>query len=311
MSREIKVLSVNISEKKGTVKHPVEFIELDELGVKRDAHAGKWHRQVSLLAKESVDRFSAAAGREIGFGEFAENITTDGIILHETHPFDRFLIGEAELEVTQIGKECHGDNCAIYREVGNCVMPKEGIFCRVLRPGKIQASDKIIFVPRIYKLMVITLSDRASQGIYDDKSGPRVIALMEDFFNKMDWKKQVTHHIIPDDERKLKDLLTEAISGQFDIIITTGGTGIGPRDITPDIVRSVIEKEIPGIMEMIRFKYGAEKPNALLSRSVAGVAGKSLIFSLPGSVKAVNEYMAEITRSVKHALYMLHGLDTH
>jgi molybdenum cofactor synthesis domain-containing protein len=109
----------------------------------------------------------------------------------------------------------------------------------------------------------------------------------------------------------LKDLLTEAISGQFDIIITTGGTGIGPRDITPDIVRSVIEKEIPGIMEMIRFKYGAEKPNALLSRSVAGVAGKSLIFTLPGSVKAVNEYMAEITRSVKHALYMLHGLDTH
>ncbi len=152
MSREIKVLSVNISEKKGTVKHPVEFIELDELGVKQDAHAGKWHRQVSLLAKESVDKFSATAGREIGFGEFAENITTDGIILHETHPFDRFLIGETELEVTQIGKECHGDNCAIYREVGNCVMPKEGIFCRVLRPGKIKAGDKIIFVPRIYKL---------------------------------------------------------------------------------------------------------------------------------------------------------------
>ncbi len=104
------------------MKHPVEFIELDEMGVKQDAHAGNWHRQVSLLAKESVDKFSAAAGRVIGFGEFAENITTDGIVLYETHPFDRFLIGDAELEVTQIGKECHGDNCASYREVGNCVM---------------------------------------------------------------------------------------------------------------------------------------------------------------------------------------------
>jgi len=311
MLKDIKVLSVNISENKGTIKHPVDFIELDELGVKQDAHAGKWHRQVSLLAKESVDKFSSTAGREIRFGEFAENITTDGIILYETHPFDRFLIGEAELEVTQIGKKCHGDNCAIYREVGNCVMPKEGIFCRVLSPGKIKAGDKITFIPRIYKLMVITLSDRASQGIYEDKSGPVVITLMEDFFSKLNWQSQVSHHIIPDDEKSLLNLLKEAIAGKFDVVITTGGTGIGPRDITPEVVRSVIEKEIPGIMEMIRMKYGMEKPNALLSRSVAGVAGQTLIYALPGSVKAVNEYMAEISRSVKHALYMLHGLDAH
>jgi molybdenum cofactor synthesis domain-containing protein len=311
MPKEIKVLSVNISEKKGTIKQPVDFIELDELGVKQDAHAGNWHRQVSLLAKESVDKFSSAAGREIRFGEFAENITTDGIILYETHPFDRFLIGEAELEVTQIGKECHGDNCAIYREVGNCIMPKEGIFCRVLRPGKVKAGDTITFIPRIYRLMVITLSDRASQGIYEDKSGPRVIALMEDFFKTLNWQSQIKHHIIPDDDKSLQNLLKEAIAGQFDFVITIGGTGIGPRDITPEVVRSVIDKEIPGIMEMIRMKYGQEKPNALLSRSVAGVAGKTIIYALPGSVKAVNEYMAEISKTMKHTLYMLHGLDAH
>lgn len=311
MSKEIKVLSVNISEKKGTIKLPVDFIELDELGVKHDAHAGDWHRQVSLLAKESVDKFSTDAGREIKFGEFAENITTDGIILHETHPFDRFVIGETELEVTQIGKECHGNNCAIFREVGNCVMPKEGIFCRVRRPGKIKAGDSVTYIPRIYRLMVITLSDRASSGIYEDKSGPRIVALMDDFFNKNNWQNQIKHHIIPDDEKSLHNLLKEAVTGQFDFIITTGGTGIGPRDITPEVVRSVIDKEIPGIMEMIRMKYGQEKPNALLSRSVAGVAGKTIIYTLPGSVKAVNEYMAEISKTMKHTLYMLHGLDTH
>jgi len=311
MTREIKVLSVNISEKKGTIKHPVDFIELDELGVKQDAHAGNWHRQVSLLAKESVDKFSVSAGREIKLGEFAENITTDGIILHETHPFDRFLIGEAELEVTQIGKECHGDSCAIYREVGTCVMPKEGIFCRVIRPGRIKTGDRITFIPKVYKLMVITLSDRASQGIYEDKSGPRIVAIMEDFFKKLSWQSQVRHEIIPDDEKSLQELLKEAIAGQFDFVVTTGGTGIGPRDITPEVVRSVIDKEIPGIMEMIRMKYGQEKPNALLSRSVAGVAGKTIMYALPGSVKAVNEYMAEISRTMKHTLYMLHGLDAH
>jgi molybdopterin adenylyltransferase len=311
MSKEIKVLSVNISEKKGTIKLPVDVIELDELGVKTDAHAGDWHRQVSLLAKESILKFSASAGREIRFGEFAENITTDGIILHETHPLDRFLIGEAELEVTQIGKECHGDNCAIYREVGNCVMPKEGIFCRVLKPGKVKAGDPVTFIPRVYKMMVITLSDRASLGIYEDKSGPRVVALMEDFFIKLNWQNQIKHLIIPDDEESLQNLLKEAVNGQFDFVITSGGTGIGPRDITPEVVRSVIDKEIPGIMEMIRMKYGQEKPNALLSRSVAGVAGKTIIYALPGSLKAVNEYMAEITKTMKHTLYMLHALDAH
>src|SRR5512133_1274048 len=155
MAEEIKVLSVNISEKKGTIKIPVEHIDLDEMGVLHDAHSGPWHRQVSLLSKESVIKFSASAGRDIRYGEFAENITTDGIVLYETHPLDRFIIGDVELEVTQIGKECHGDNCAIFREVGNCVMPKEGIFCRVLKPGRIKAGDKIIFLPKTYKFMVI------------------------------------------------------------------------------------------------------------------------------------------------------------
>ena len=94
-------------------------------------------------------------------------------------------------------------------------------------------------------------------------------------------------------------------------MITTGGTGIGPRDFTHDVVRRLLDKEIPGIMEFIRIKYGTDKPAALLSRSVAGVMGKSLIFTLPGSLKAVNEYMAEISTSLMHMIHMLHGLDSH
>lgn len=293
------------------MKHPVDFIELDESGVKKDAHAGRWHRQVSLLASESVEKFSITAGREIKYGEFAENITTDGIILHETHPLDRFVIGESELEVTQIGKECHGDNCAIYREVGNCVMPKEGIFCRVLKAGKVKAGDEITFIPRTYKALVITLSDRASEGIYEDKSGPRIVTILKEYFNSLNWKFEIGHQIIPDQETRLLELLEKAVNEKVDFVITTGGTGIGPKDITPETVRKVIQKEIPGIMELIRVKYGMEKPNALLSRSVAGVAGSTLIYALPGSVRAVNEYMAEISVTLKHSLFMLHGLDSH
>jgi len=109
----------------------------------------------------------------------------------------------------------------------------------------------------------------------------------------------------------LEDLLHKAKEELDDLVITTGGTGIGPRDFTPDVVRTQLDKEIPGVMEVIRAKYGSGKPAALLSRSVAGVMGKSLVFTLPGSVKAVNEYMAEITGTLLHMIHMLHGLDIH
>ncbi len=311
MSNPITVVSVNISEKKGTIKVPVAEIELNELGVAHDAHAGDWHRQVSLLADESVQRFTHAAGRMIKYGEFAENITTKGLELVNTHPLDRLTIGEVELEITQIGKECHGTSCAIFKEVGNCVMPKEGIFARVLKNGIVKAGDKVIYSPRIYNVLIITLSDRASRGEYSDRSGPKIEQLLSAFFEPEGWKFAIDRKLIPDDAETLKVLLEEARRDRIDIVITTGGTGIGPRDITPEVVKPFIDKEIPGIMELIRFKYGSLKPNALLSRAIAGVMQSTLIYTLPGSVKAVEEYMREITPTLRHSIYMLHNLDAH
>ena len=311
MSTPITVVSVNISEKKGTIKVPVPQIELNELGVANDAHAGDWHRQVSLLADESVQRFKHAAGRKINYGEFAENITTKGLELVNTHPLDRLTIGDVELEITQIGKECHGTSCAIFKEVGNCVMPKEGIFARVLKNGIVKAGDQVNYFPRVYKVLVITLSDRASRGEYSDRSGPRIEQLLASFFENMKWAYAVERKLIPDDAAALKALLEEAKLAETDIVITTGGTGIGPRDITPDVVKSLLDKEIPGVMELIRFKYGTLKPNALLSRAVAGVMKRTLVYTLPGSVKAVEEYMTEITPTLRHSIYMLHNLDAH
>ena len=311
MSTPITVVSVNISEKKGTIKVPVPEIELNKLGVARDAHAGDWHRQVSLLADESVQRFTHAAGRKINYGEFAENITTKGLELVNTHPLDRLTIGAVELEITQIGKECHGTSCAIFKEVGNCVMPKEGIFARVLKNGIVKAGDEVIYLPRIYKVLIITLSDRASRGEYSDRSGPRIEQLLTNFFENEGWKFAIDRKLIPDDADNLAVLLNEARKGQIDIVITTGGTGIGPRDITPDVVKPFIDKEIPGIMELIRFKYGCLKPNALLSRAIAGVMSSTLVYTLPGSVRAVEEYLSEITPTLRHSIYMLHNLDAH
>lgn len=146
---KIKVLSVNISEKKGVIKKPVNEIVLTEQGVENDAHAGDWHRQVSLLAKESIDKFEEVLGRKLEFGEFAENITTEGITLYTMKPGDILNIADVELEITQIGKKCHGDGCAIFSQVGKCVMPKEGIFAKVLKTGKIKPGDKIIYTSKL------------------------------------------------------------------------------------------------------------------------------------------------------------------
>jgi molybdenum cofactor synthesis domain-containing protein len=308
---QINIISVNVSEQKGTIKKPAGQIELTHIGVKDDAHAGHWNRQVSLLGTESIEKFEKDASRKVMPGEFAENITTTGMEIWKSHPLDRFTAGDIELEVTQIGKECHGTSCAIFKEVGNCVMPKEGIFCRVLSPGILTAGMVLEYHPKKYRVMLITLSDRASAGDYEDRSGPRLKELLEAHFDSGGLFTEISTFLIPDDRHKLEELLHKAKEELIDLVITTGGTGIGPRDFTPDVVGPLLDKEIPGIMEFIRMKYGANKPAALLSRSVAGVMGKSLVFTLPGSVKAVNEYMSEITASLMHMIYMLNGLDSH
>lgn len=308
---KIKILSVNTSEKKGTVKKPVESIQLSEIGVNGDAHSGKWHRQVSLLAAESIAKFSVEAARKIQYGEFAENITTEGLLLHECRPLDRFVNDLVELEVTQIGKKCHGDNCSIFREVGNCVMPKEGIFARVVSNGELRAGDELEYLPKIINIRIITLSDRASAGEYADKSGPQIQTLTANFFSGIKRLTAIENRLIPDDAELLTNEIRQAITERAEVIFTTGGTGIGRRDITPETVRPMLDKEIPGIMELIRVKYGMEKPAALLSRSIAGVSGKTLIYCLPGSVKAVTEYCNEILPTIEHSIYMLEGLDSH
>lgn len=138
-----KVLSVNISEKKGERKHPVSEIRLKlRHGIAGDAHAGDWHRQISLLAGESVDAMRADCPIPLDAGIFAENINTVGIDLKSLPVGTRLRVGETEVEVTQIGKECHSD-CAIKKAVGKCVMPAEGIFAVVVREGTVRAGDEI------------------------------------------------------------------------------------------------------------------------------------------------------------------------
>ena len=144
MRKIASIVAINISKVRGVAKESIPFAECRiDHGIVGDAHADNWHRQVSFLGQESVDTMIQKGAGNLSPGDFAENITTEGILLYELPIGTQMSISEVIFEVTQIGKECH-HGCAIFQRVGDCVMPREGIFCKVLKNGIIRTGDKIV-----------------------------------------------------------------------------------------------------------------------------------------------------------------------
>ena len=308
MENNIEVLAVCISEKKGTEKKEVEKIVLKEdWGIEGDAHAGKWHRQVSLLAFEKIDAFRKK-GAEVDFGAFGENIIVGGVDLRSLPVGTVLEIGEAKLKVTQIGKECHS-HCNIYKKMGDCIMPREGIFAEVLKGGVVQKGESIKVIEKEegpYRVGIITVSDRASKGEYEDKSGLVIKELVEAAGMEV-----VDYIIVPDEKSQIaKKLLHFSDQRQVDLVFTTGGTGFSKRDVTPEATKQVVEREVPGIGEALRAYSLTITPKAMLSRQTAGIRGNTLIINLPGSPKACKENIEYIMTPLKHGLGILSGRET-
>ena len=308
MEVKAEVLAVCISEKKGTEKKEIDKAVLKpDWGIEGDAHAGKWHRQVSLLAFEKIDDFRKK-GAEVDFGAFGENIIVAGVDLKGLPVGTVLEIGDAILKVTQIGKECHS-HCNIYHKMGDCIMPREGIFAEVLKGGCIQKGDKINIIEKAegpYRVGIITVSDRASQGVYEDKSGPVIKELVQEAGMEV-----IDCLIVPDEKSEIvKKLLHFSDQRQADLIFTTGGTGFSKRDVTPEATKQLVEREVPGIGEALRSYSMTITPKAMLSRQTAGIRGNTLIINLPGSPKACRENIEYIMKPLKHGLGILSGRDS-
>ena len=299
-----KLIAICTSEKKGTQKQQVETAVLTENhGIEGDAHAGNWHRQVSLLGLEKIEAFRER-GAEVAFGAFGENLVVEGFDFRNLPVGTRFRIGDVLLEMTQIGKECH-THCAIYHMVGDCIMPREGVFAKVVHGGEIRVGDEVVQIEpdpaRPFTAAWITLSDKGAQGQRKDESGPLIGSILTE--NGYDVVETI---LIPDDEDILKkELIRLADQRQVNLVMTTGGTGFSPRDITPEATEAVCERMTPGISEAIRAYSMTKTPRAMLSRAVSGIRGTTLIINLPGSPKAVRESMEFIMSSLKHGLEIL------
>ena len=300
------VLAVCTSEKKGVQKRDVgKATFVKDWGIEGDAHAGKWHRQVSLLSADKIDDFRAK-GAEVVFGDFGENLVVRGFDFRSLPVGTLLRCGEVLLEMTQIGKECHS-HCAIYQTMGDCIMPREGVFARVLEGGIIQNGDEMVIEERVgkrpYQAAVITLSDKGARGEREDKSGPVIVERLEEAGYEV-----AETLLLPDGPLPLKaQLIRLCDQRQLDLILTTGGTGFTPRDQTPEATLAVAERQVPGIAEAIRAYSMQITRRAMFSRGVAAIRGKTLIVNLPGSPKAVQESLDAFLSDLPHGLDMLRG----
>ena len=393
-----KIEALCISAARGTVKHAVPEVTLVKgYGIEGDAHAGHWHRQVSLLSAEQVDAFNqriASSNAQIlertnlnkldeiqrakdeelntvekakfreqnAFesdkiaesgvtkkaviepavaGTFGENILVSGIDLRKLPVGSLLIIKTANkelarngnsniptlsaefeeqkptcdeqenaviLKLSQIGKECHS-HCQIFQRVGDCIMPREGVFATVEQGGVLTSGMEItVELPKAdaqLRAAVITLSDKGSIGQRVDTAGPRATELLAEA--GYDIVEQV---LLPDVQAKIeRELKRLADSRQVDLIITTGGTGMAPRDVTPEATLAVTTRLVPGIAEAIRAGSLAITKRAMLSRGVSVLRNTTLIVNLPGSKKAVEEALEIVLPTLEHGIRLAKGTD--
>ena len=299
-----KVIAVCTSDRKGIQKHDVNTAHFSvEWGIDGDAHAGKWHRQISLLSADKIEAFNARGANVIP-GAFGENLVVEGFDFRALPVGTLLRCNDVLLEMTQIGKECHS-HCEIYKKMGECIMPREGVFARVLEPGTISVGDEMVIVPREghfpWQAAVITLSDKAAAGERKDESGPAIAKRLREASYEV-----VEEIVIHDDERVLKQQLIRLCDQrQLDLILTTGGTGCSARDITPEATLAIADKNVPGIAEAMRAESLKITRHAMISRAASVIRGKTLIINFPGSPRACMENMDVFMDTIPHAMGLL------
>lgn len=300
------VKAICISDIRGIEKHTIpEGHFIPDFGIEGDAHAGKWHRQVSLLSYDKVKAFNER-GANVGDGAFGENLVVEGLDFRNLPVGTTFYAGTAVLRMTQIGKECHS-HCAIYQRMGECIMPREGVFAEVIKEGIIRPGDEmraeLPAADRPFTAAVITLSDKGAKGERVDESGPAAVKMLQDAGYEV-----VETMILSDEPAVLKTQLIRLADGrQVDLVITSGGTGFSMRDQTPEATMAIADRSAPGIAEYIRYRSMQLTNRAMLSRGVSVIRKKTLIVNLPGSPKAVRESLEFILDALDHGLKILRG----
>jgi len=304
-----QVEAICVSEKKGERKRPVDSARFQAgHGIEGDAHAGPWHRQVSLLAAEDIDQVRSRGIPDLSPGDFAENVVISGLDFSSFGVGTRMQLGEeVVLRITQIGKTCHSP-CRIYELTGDCIMPRRGLFARVESGGQVRVGDGVEVLERVSRdriqAVVLTISDRCSRGEAEDTAGPAVARELKRSLQAHIYRVEV----LPDEATRIAKRLRHYCNGHsIDLVLTVGGTGFTPRDVTPEATREVVERFTPGLDEAMRATSMSKTPHAMLSRGCSGIRGSTLIVNLPGSERAAMENLEAILAALPHGIETLRG----
>jgi molybdenum cofactor synthesis domain-containing protein len=277
-------------------------------GIEGHAHAGAWHRQESLLSRENIETVRRSGLPEIAPGNFAENVIVSGLDLASFGVGARLRLGrEVVLSITQIGKVCHSP-CRIYELTGDCIMPRVGLFARVEVGGRVRVGDRVDVLDLVararFQAVVLTVSDRCSRGESHDTAGPAVAKILQGQLEAHVYRTET----LPDVQGVIVDRLKHYCDGHsIDLVVTVGGTGFAPRDVTPEATRKVVERFTPGLDEAMRAASLSRPPHAMLSRGTSGIRGSTLIINLPGSERAACENLETILAALRHGMQKLRG----
>ena len=304
-----RITAVCRGDKKGVAKTADAGIRLRAgHGIEGDAHAGPGHRQISLLDEARIDSMRRE-NLELPPGAFGENLVISGLDLTRLGLGSRLRIGaEAEIAITQIGKDCHTP-CHIFHTIGSCIMPQLGLFARCEQDGDVAPGDAVA-VSRLVRAetiqaVVLTISDRCSRGEAKDTAGPATARLLEDELAAHVYREK----ILPDKQEPIEETLKHYCDGHgIDLALTVGGTGMSPRDVTPEATRAVLDRAAPGFAEAMRAASLKKTPRAMLSRGVSGMRRRTLIINLPGSERGARENLEAVLPALAHGIATLRGV---
>jgi molybdenum cofactor synthesis domain-containing protein len=298
-----RIASVNVSKVRRTAKRPVESAEAVEgAGLAGDGHSGPGDRQLSLLSTMSMELMEARGVRGVEYGCCGENLDIRGMELHTLLPGAELALGdEVRVLVTGIGKDNsdgHADNVI----EGN-IFPEQGAFARVVRGGPVEPGMEVAVRADGLRAGVLTASDSVSRGEREDASGPLLLSLLREA-----GYATIRYAASADDPEALRRrLCLWCDDASLDLLLTTGGTGLSPRDNTPEATEAVTGRRVPGIPEMLRAMSAEKVRTAWLSRGTAGIRRRTLIVNLPGSRRAVEECLGFLLPLLGHALEVLRG----
>lgn len=295
------IKAICASSEKGTAKRPMKEATLKaNWGIEGDAHAGTWHRQISLLSADTVDAFNRQ-GANVADGDFGENLLAYGLDFPCLPVGTALVCGDVVLRMTQIGKVCHS-GCDIQKRMGKCIMPTEGAFARVLHGGILRPGMPIEAYTA-QRVFILCASDKGYAGERKDESTPTLHHLVTE-----EGYEVVGTALLPDDRGQLSALMARICdSYTADLLLTTGGTGLSLRDVTPEATIDIAERMVPGLAELMRLRSLSVTARASLSRAVCATRAQTLIVNLPGSPKAAVENLQAILEPLPHGLAILQG----